>query len=78
MRWTGHVTLIEEGRGVYRVLVGKLEGKRVLGRPRLRWEDTFKIDLQEVECVGMDWIELAQDRDRWRAIVNAVINRRVP
>jgi hypothetical protein len=62
---------------VYRVLVGKPEGKRPLGRPRYRWEDTIKIYLQEVGCGGMAWIELAQDRDRWRALVNAVMNLRV-
>ena len=66
-----------KGRGVYRVLVGKPEGKRPLGRPRRRWEDNIKMDFQEVEW-GMDWIELAQDRDRWRALVNAVMNLRVP
>jgi hypothetical protein len=58
-----------EGRGVYRVLVGKPEGKRPLGRRRLRWEDNIKMDLQEVGCGGMVWIDLAQDRDRWRAIL---------
>jgi hypothetical protein len=63
-----------EGRGVYRILVGKPEGKRPLGRPRFRWEDNIKMDLQEVGCGGMDWIELAQDRDRWRVLVNAVMN----
>ena len=63
-------------RGVYRVLVGKPEGKRSLGRPRCRWEDNINIDLLEVECKSMDWIELAQDRDRWRAFVNAVMNVR--
>ena len=66
-----------ERRGVYRALVGKPEGKRPLGRPMLRWEDNIKMDIQEVECGGMDWIELAQDKDRWRALVNVVINIRV-
>jgi hypothetical protein len=63
---------------VCRVLVGKPEGKRPLGRPRRRWEDNIKMDLQEVGCGVMNWIELAQDRDRWRAVVNAVMNLRVP
>ena len=67
-----------ETRGVYRVLVGRPEGKRLIGRPRRRWEDNIKMDLQEVRCVGMDWIDLAQDRDRWRAVVNAVMNHRIP
>jgi len=74
----GHVACMGEGRGVYRVLVGKREGKRLLGRHRIRWEDNIKIDLKEVGCEVMDWIELAQDRDRWRALVNAVMNLRVP
>jgi len=78
MRWAGHVACLEERRGVYMVLVGKPEGKRQLGRPRRRWEDKIKMDLQDVGCEGMDWIELAQDRDRWRALVNAVMNLRVP
>jgi len=67
-----------KGRGVYRVLVGKPKGKRQLGRPRRSWEDTIKMDLQEVGCGGMDWIEVAQDRERWRALVNAVMNHWVP
>jgi hypothetical protein len=67
-----------EERGVYRVLVGKPEGKRPLGRPRHRWEDNIKMDFQEVGCGGMDWIELAQDRDRLRAPVNVVMKLQVP
>jgi hypothetical protein len=67
-----------EERGVYRVLVRKPEGYRALGRPRRRWKNNIEMDLQEVGCGGMDWIGLAQDRDRWRAIVNAVMNLRVP
>jgi hypothetical protein len=67
-----------EKRGVYMVLVWKAEGKRPLGRPRYRWEDNIKMDLQEVGCGGMEWIEVAQDRDRWQAFVNAVINLQFP
>jgi hypothetical protein len=67
-----------EGRGLYSVLVGKPEEKRPLGRPRRRWEENIKMDLQEVGCGGMDWIELAQDRDMWRALMTAVMNLRVP
>jgi len=78
MRWAGHVAHKGEGRGMYRVLVRKPEGKRPMGRPRHRWEDNTKMDLQEVGCGGMDWIELAQDRDRWRALVNVVMNLWVP
>jgi hypothetical protein len=68
---------MEEGRNVYRVLVGKPEGKRPLGRPRRRWEDGIKMDLRETGWGGVEWIHVAQDRDRWRAVVNAVMNLRV-
>ena len=78
MRCAGHVACIGERRGVYRVLVAKSEGRRPLGRPRRRWEDNIKMDLQAVGCGGMDWIELAWGRDRLRALVNAVMNFRVP
>ena len=74
MRWAGHAARVREKRGVYRVLVGKPEGRRPFGRPRHRWEDNNKIDLQEVGCEGIDWIELAQVRDGWQALVNAVMN----
>jgi hypothetical protein len=73
MRWTGHVARRGERREVYRVLVGKFEGKRPLRRPRHRWEDNIKMDLQKVECGGNDWIELAQDRDRCWTLVNAAM-----
>jgi hypothetical protein len=78
LRWAGHVARMGERRGAYRALVGKPEGRRTLGRPRRRWEDNTKMDLREVGWGGMDWINLAQDRDRWRALVNAVMNLRVP
>ena len=78
MSWAGHVARMRDRSGVFRVLVGKLEGKRLLGRARRRWEDNIKMALQEVECGFMDWIELTQDRDRWRALVNSVMNHRVP
>jgi hypothetical protein len=70
--------VFQQSKGVYRVLVGKPEGKRPMGRPRHRWEDNIKMDLQAVGCGVMDWIELAQDRDRWQALVNAVMNLPVP
>ena len=73
-----HVARIGEGRGVNRILVGKPEGKRQLVRPRCIWEDNIQMDLQEVGCGGMDWVELAQDRERWRALVNTVMNFRAP
>ena len=75
---TGHVARMDEERGVYRVLVGKPEGRRPLGRPRRRWVDNIRMDLQEVGCGYVDWIWLAQDRDRWRTLVSAVMNLRVP
>jgi len=78
MRWAGHVARMGQGRGVYRVLVEKPEGKRPMGRPRRRWEDNIKMDFQEVEGGCGDWTELAQDRDRWRALVSTVMNLRVP
>jgi len=78
MRWAGHVACMGESRGVYRVLVGEPQRKKPLGRPRRRWEDNIKMDLQEVGCGGIDWIDLAEDRDSWRAPVNAVMNLRVP
>ena len=78
MRWAGHVERMGEERGVHRVLVRKTEGKRPLGRPRRRWEDKIKMDLQKVGGGCGDWMELAQDRDRWRALVSTVMNLRVP
>jgi len=78
MRWAGHVARKGDRSGVLKVLVGKLEGKRPLGRPRRRWEDNNKTYLKEMRCGVMDWIDLAQDTDRWRALVNAVMNLRVP
>jgi len=77
MRWAGHVVHMGEERGVYRVLLGKLEGRRPLGRPRRRWVDNIRMDLQEVGCGYMDRMGLAQDRDRWRTPVSAVMKLRV-
>jgi hypothetical protein len=74
MRWAGHVVRVGERRGIYRDLMGKPEGRRPLGRPRHRLEDNIKIDIQEVGCGCMGWIDRAQDRDRWWALVNVVIN----
>jgi hypothetical protein len=78
MRWAGHVGRIGEGRGVYRVLVGRPEVARLLGRPMRSWEDNIKLDLREIEIDGEKWIRLAQDRVQWRAFMNMVMNRRVP
>jgi hypothetical protein len=77
-RWAGHVAHKGKGRGVYRVLVGKPEGKRPLARPRCRWEDNIRMDLQEVGWGCVDWIGLAQDRDRWWALASVVMNLWVP
>jgi hypothetical protein len=78
MKLAWHVARMWEKRNVYRLLVGKLERKRPLGRPRRRWVDNIKMDLREIEWDGMDWINLAEDRDHWRALVNIVLNLRVP
>jgi hypothetical protein len=78
LRWAGHVARMGEGRGVYRVLVGKPEGERPLGRTRRRWEDNVRMDLQEVGCGCEDWIGLVQGRDRWRALMSTVGNLPVP
>jgi hypothetical protein len=76
--WARYVARMGERRGAYRALVGKPEGRRPLGRPRRRWEDNIKMDLREAGCGGADWVDLAQDRDRWRALVYTVMNLRVP
>jgi hypothetical protein len=78
MRWAGHVALMGEGRGVYRVLIGSPTGKRSLGRPRCRWEGNIKIDLREIGIEGANWIRLAQDGIRWRVFMNTVMKLRVP
>jgi hypothetical protein len=78
MRWVGHVARMGEGRGAYRILVGRPEGRRPLRRSRPRWEDNIKMDLQDVGFGGMNWIDMTQNRDRWQALVNAVMNLQVP
>jgi hypothetical protein len=78
MRWAGQVARMGETRSAYRILVGKPKGKRPLGRPRRRWVDNIKMDLTKIGWDGVDWIELAQDRDQWRALVNTVMNLQVP
>jgi hypothetical protein len=78
IRLARHVARMGEGRGVYGILVGRLEGKIPLGRPRRRWEDNIKVDLRDTEIDGANWIQLAQNRVRWRAFVNTVMNLRVP
>jgi len=78
LRWAGHVARMGEGRGVYRVLIGKPEAKRLLGRPRGRWQDNIKLDLREIGIDGANWIRLAQDRVQWRAFLNTGMKLRVP
>jgi hypothetical protein len=78
MRWAGHVARMGEVRSAYNILVGRPEGRRPLGRPRRRWEDNIKLDLREIGFGDADWIQWAQDRDRWQALVNTVMNLRVP
>jgi hypothetical protein len=78
MKWAGYVARMEEKRNAYGILVGKPEGKRPLGRPRRMWVNNIKMNLREIGWDGMDWIDLAQDRDQWRALVNTVMNLRVP
>jgi hypothetical protein len=78
MKWTGHVARIGEEMNAYRLFVGRPEGRRPLARPRHRWLDNIRMDLVEMGCGDVDWIGLAQDRDRWRALVNSVLNLRVP
>ena len=78
LRWAGHVTRMEEGRSAFKILTGKLTGKRPLGRPRRRWEDNIRMDLEEIGINVDNWVDLAQDRDYWRALMNAALNLRVP
>jgi hypothetical protein len=78
MRWAGHVARIREKRNAYRILMGKPEGKRPLGTPRSRWMDNIKMDLREMGWDGMDWTDLAQDKEKWKAFVSTVMNLRVP
>jgi hypothetical protein len=78
MRWAWHVARMGEKRNAYRIFVGKPEGKRPSGRPRHRWEDNVRMDLREIGLGGMDWIDLAQDRDQWRALMNTAMNLQVP
>ena len=77
-RWAGHVVRMEEGRSAFKILTGKPTGKRALGRPRRRWEDNIRMDLEEVVINGGNWVDSAQDRNYWRALVNAALNLRVP
>ena len=78
LRWSGHVTRMEEGRSAFKILTGKPTGKRPLGRPRLRWEDSIRMDLEEIGINARNWVDSAQDRNYWKALVNAALNLRVP
>ena len=77
MRWTGHVARMKEGRSAFKILTGKPTGKRPLGRPRRRWEDSIRMDLEEIGIIAGNWVDSTQDRDYWRAFVNAAFNLRV-
>ena len=78
LRWTGHVARMEEGRSAFKILTGKPIGKRSLGRPRRRWEDSARMGVKEISINAINWVDSAQDRDYWRALVNAALNLRVP
>ena len=78
LRWAGHVARIEEGKSAFKILTGKPTGKRPLGRPRRRWEDNFRMDLEEISIIAGNWVDSAQDKNYWRALVNAALNLRVP
>ena len=78
LRWAGHIARMEEGMCAFRVLTGKITGKRPLGRPKLRWEDNIRMDLEEIGISAGNWVDSAQDRNYWRALVNAALNLRVP
>ena len=78
LRWAGHVARMEEGRSAFKILTGKSNGKRPLGRPRRRWEDNIRMDLEEIGINAENWVDSAQDRNYWRALVNAALNLRVP
>ena len=78
LRWAGHVARMEEGRSTFKILTGKPTGKRPLGRPKCRWEDNIRMDLEEIGINAGNWVDSAQDRDYWRALVNAALNLQVP
>ena len=78
LRWAGHVARMEDGRSAFKILTGKPTGKRPLGRPRRRWEDNIRMDIEEIGIIAGNWVDSAQDRTYWRALVNAALNLRVP